>query len=213
LGDSFAITSYVIEKERKEEFQDDLKKICQSIHGNNANAEYQKRILSDPGLKFNEDEQTITIDLSKAKSPELGLAIVGFFGPKSVAMPEEIDKEFYDTLIEMDTNSAKKKEYLDSIAPRISQAALKAAEMRLNDAIAHAKKLAANHKVYGKNEWEDEAKLNQMTPMKMSLSIEKSDGTNKVVNIRSKSVKDIKEYLENATPSMYMRDYFDIMFD
>ena len=207
------VQKYVIETKRKDDFQKYLKAICQSIHGNSADAEYQKRILSDPGFEFNEDKQTITIDLSKAKSPELGIAIVTFFGSKSVAMPEEIDQEFYDTLMEMDSNPAKKQEYLDAIAPRISQEALRATELRLNDAIAHAKKLAANNKVYGKDDWENETKLNHMTPMKNKLFIKKSDGTTKVVHIGSKSLKVVKDYLENVPPSLYMRDYFDMMFD
>ena len=50
--------------------------------------------------------------------------------------------------MEMDANPDKKKEYLESLKPRISAAALKATENRLNEAIEHAKNLSLDGKVY-----------------------------------------------------------------
>ena len=56
--------------------------------------------------------------------------------------------------MEMDAHPDKKKAYLDTIRPRISDAALKATEMRLNEAIEYAKKLDKG-KVLGNDDWKD----------------------------------------------------------
>ena len=61
---------------------------------------------------------------------ELEFAVIRVIGARVTALPEEIDRSFYNVLMEMDENPAKKKAYLDSIAQRISQEALKAAGHR-----------------------------------------------------------------------------------
>ncbi len=46
--------------------------------------------------------------------------------------------------------------------------------------------------------------------MKSQLRIVKSDGTAITVNPK---IKDVKNYLETSTPSLYRRDEFDVMFE
>ena len=88
--------------------------------------------------------------------------------------------------------------------------ALKAAEQRLDDAIAHAKKLNAKGRVFDEGDWTDERKLSGLTNLKTKLEFVKYDGTTKTVK---PGVKGVKDYLETSTPSLYKRDKFDKMFD
>ena len=203
---------YVLSGEKAELFQEKLENICARLHSNVWQDELIERINQDPGIEVDEDTETITVDLSKAMSPELDMAINGVLGTKSTALPEEIDKDFYDNLIAMETNPDKRREFLDSIAPRISHEALVATEKRLDDAIAYAKKLANQDppKVYGDNEWQNPDNLAAMTQMKSELTINRTNGTSKTFKMNN---PDVKEYLETSTPSFYTRESFDRLFD
>lgn len=64
---------------------------------------------------------TLTIDLAKAKSHEVGMAIIHTLGLQSIALPEEIDKEFYDKLMEMDEDPDKKKAYARVLSDEATQ--------------------------------------------------------------------------------------------
>ena len=205
------LQKYVITADRTETFKDKLWDVCQTIHKNGAGSEYNRCLKKDPGFTEN-DDNTITVDLSKVKSPELAMAILKTIGLKSIAIPEEIDHDFYKTLMDMDRDKAKKEAYLRSIAPRISPAALKATEMRLNDAIEHAKKLAQQGKVYGEEQWRDSFYLGQMTKMQTKVTIEKSDHTTTVLRQNPQGTGIVNDYLETSTPSFYKREFFNQMF-
>ena len=113
-------------------------------------------------------------------------------------------------LMEMDgKDSAKRKEYLDAIAPRISPAALKAAESRLDDAIAHAKKLNAEGKVYKQEDWQDAGKRKAMKPIDKEVTVTKKDGT---VLTPPLTKPYVTSYRVNSCPSYYRRDYIAGMF-
>ena len=141
---------------------------------------------------------------------ELEFAVIRVIGARVTALPEEIDRSFYNVLMEMDENPAKKKAYLDTIAPRISSEALKAAGQRLDDAIAHAKKLNAKGRVFDEGDWTDERKLSGLANLKTKLKFVKLDGTTATVK---PNIKGVKDYLETSTPSLYKRDKFDKMFE
>ena len=161
----------------------------------------------DPGITKNADG-TLTVDLEEVRSSEIKMAIIETLGLQSVALPEEIDKDFYDKLMEMDENPEKKKAYLASIEPRISPDALKAAENRLNEAIAHAKNLKTLGKVYDEAQWKNHWNLLQMSEIKPNVKIVKSDGT----TIRAKPNNEyVDDFLVRDCPSIYMRDYFHQM--
>jgi hypothetical protein len=147
--------------------------------------------------------------LAKAESLEVKMALNDVMGIQSIAMPEEIDKEFYDKLMEMDSNPAQKQAYLDSIAPRLSPEALDATAKRLDEAIAHAKKLKAEDKVYSDAEWQSPNTLAQMSGLKSKITITKSDGTN--VTFGNK-VSSVGNYCVVDCPSYYKRDYLNKMF-
>ena len=204
------VQRYVIPADMTKRFLKELKSVCAKFYGDGWKAEYERVTKKGPGFRPDPETHTITVDLSETDSPELGFAIGTIIGAKVTAPPEEIDREFYETLMEMDRDAAKKKAYLDSIAPKISPESLKAAAMRLDDAIALAKRLAAKDKVFGEDDWMDERKLSAMTETRKSLKVVKSDGTETTLK---KNVNGLQDYLETSTPSLYKRDYFHKMFD
>ena len=152
----------------------------------------------------------MTVDLAKVSSPEIKMAIIRVIGMQSIALPEEIDQDFYDKLMEMERDPAKKQAYLDSIASRISPDALRATEMRLDEAIAHAKKLKAENKVYAGEQWQDADTLSGMTKMQTKVEIVKSDGSMVEADTKLDCVRD---FCERNCPSFYKRDGFQWMFN
>ena len=202
------LQKYALDKKNADEFNDQLKDVCSKVLGRGWKTEYERRILNDPGLVKNSDG-SMTIDLAKTKSPEIKMAIIKVLGLQSIALPEEIDQAFYDKLMEMDEDPAKKQAYLESIASRISSEALNATAMRLNEAIAHAKKLKAQNKVYTQDQWQNANTLSGMTRMQNKVEIVKSNGT----KLEAKNeLECVNDFCERNCPSFYKRDGFHLMF-
>ena len=162
------LMKFSLNKRQTSLFQAQLKNACQKIHGKGWEAEYN-RCLNDPAIVRNGD--TLTIDLAKAKSPEAKMAIIPTVGLQTIALPEEIDQDFYDHLLAMDGDTAARRAFLGSIAPRISPDALKAAEARLDEAIAHAKALKAKGKVYGTDQWQNQKNIGADLPVVLQARI------------------------------------------
>ena len=213
------LQKYTLDKRLAERFFRDLKEVCDKIHGDgdkdDDKKEYNRRVSVDPAITRN-DDGTVTVDLAQAKSLEVKMALNLILGVQSIAIPEEIDKEFYDKLMEMDADPAKKQAFLDTIKPRISEAAMKASENRLNEAIEYAKKLDKS-KVYGNNDWKDVDRRSKMPWIKSKVEIVNSDG--KKVEVDRKMGEDenkksnfVAKYLTNSCPSYYKRDYLHKMF-
>ncbi len=202
------LMKFKLDKAQTARYEAELKNVCQKVHGRGWRAEYDNRVSRDPAIV--RDGDTMTIDLTRAQSHEAKMAIIPTLGLQSVALPEEIDEDFYNHLIAMDDGPAKKKTFLDSIAPRISPDALRAAEARLDEAIAHARTLEANGKVYGKEQWQNEGNLAAMTGVKATVTIRKTDGsTVKVEN----TIECVQDYNLRKCPSFFKREFFHRMFD
>jgi hypothetical protein len=205
------LRKYALDKNNAYEFNVALQHVCFDIFGKKEwQNEYQSRVLTDPGLVKNPDG-SMTVDLVKAKSPEIKMAILQVLGMHNIALPTEIDRDFYEKLMEMDQDPAKKQAYLDSIAPRISPDALEATKARLDEAIEHAKELGAKGKVYGDAQWRSQANLDRMPAIQYGgVKIEKSDGT--TIQVKAK-IECVKDYCTRNCPSLYKRDFFQYMFD
>jgi hypothetical protein len=202
------LMKFALDKGKSALFDAELKEVCQKLHGKDWKKEFENRVAKDPAIQL--DGDTLVVDLSKAKTPETRMAIIHTMGLQSIALPEEIDEDFFNHLMAMDEDPAKKKAYLDSIAPRISPAALQAAEARLDEAIAHAKKLGQQGKVYSREQWRNEANLKDMTGVKATVTITKTDGTKvKFGN----EVEFVKDYNERKCPSFFKREFFHQMFN
>ncbi len=198
---------FALSKDQTALYEEELKKVCQKIHGKNWKTEYEQRVKNDPAIVRNGD--TMTIDLTKAQSHEAKMAIIHTLGLQSLALPEEIDKEFYDKLMEM-ADPAKKQEYLDSIKSRVSREALEATSARIDEAIAYAKKLNDGGKVYGKEQWRDWNKIVAMTGVKATVTITKTDNTKiKAGN----DIECVRQYNDRKCPSFFKREFLHKMFD
>lgn len=120
---------------------------------------YIDQIRNDPGIKVNNDK-SIDIDLDKVQNRKSILAILNSCGIKSVAVPEEMDKELHDKLVALAPDApdggAARAAYLDSLATRLGADSqqYKCAVKRLDEAIAHARKLNSEGKVYSAEQWE-----------------------------------------------------------
>ena len=203
------LMKFALDKSKTAYYFEQLKDVCKKLHGRNWKTEYDNRVSQDPAIV--RDGDTMTIDLAKATTHEAKMALIHTMGLQSIALPEEIDDEFYEKLMEMDRDPAKKKAYLDSIAPRISPEALRAAEARLDEAIAHAGKLARQGKVYGREQWRNEANLKDMTGMKATVTITKTDGSK--VKFDNEQNKIVKDYNERKCPSFFKREFLQNMFN
>ena len=201
------LQKYALDRSAAARFDTKLKDVCEKIHGSGGGHEYTARVSKDPGITKNADG-SMTVDLGKARSPEIKMAIIATLGLQSVALPDEIDQAFYDKLMEMNDDPAKKKAYLASIEPRISSDALKATESRLDEAIAYAKLLKAAGKVYGEAEWKNHWNLRLMSEIKHNARIVKSDGTEIVAK---PDIGYVDDFLVRDCPSLYKRDYLHQM--
>ena len=188
---------------------DNLKAVCAEIHGKGGENEFKLRVSKDPGIKKYGTDGALIVDFAKVRSPEVKMAIIRTLGMQSVALPEEIDEDFYNKLMDMDAHPEKKQAYLDSIAPRISKNALKATERRLNEAIEYAKRLKQDGKVYNAEQWKVYRNQNWMTPIESELKIKKSDQTEVTVH---RDIRCVNDFLIQDCPSYFKRDYVHLMF-
>ena len=201
------LRKYALEKHKAEDFDEELRDVCKKLFGRDWAREYE-RVSKDPSLTRGENG-TLTINLLDAKTPEIKMAAIPVLGLQSTALPEEIDEDFYNRLMEMDRDPSKKKAYIESLKPRISEAALKATETRLNEAIDHAKKLKKDGKVYKTEQWQNKTNLFTMTDVVPSVEITKSDGTTITADPRIKYVSNLRT---RDCPSLYKREKFNDMF-
>ena len=142
---------YSFDKSRSSVFKSLLRKLARDIDSHNVNAVYN-RLLQDPGITVDATNGTVTVDASKLADKTIGSCLARLVGTHSLAIPDKIDSETYESLMALKHDPARK-EYLDSIRPRLSPASYAAAESRLDDVIAHAEKLKKENKVINKEGW------------------------------------------------------------
>ena len=199
---------FTFDKSGAADFDEELLAVCKKLHPKDWQTEFNRRVANDPGIKRQTDG-TLTVDLSKAKSPEIAMAIPQATGAQSFALPEEIDKAFFDKLVAMKPGMPARKEFLDSIAPKVSPEALKATETRLDEAIEHAEKLNTQGKVLNDAQWKEPVNIFSMLEVRPTAEITKSDGS--IVTVGS-NIKCVKDYSTRICPSYYKRDNFQELF-
>lgn len=99
------------------------------------------------------DDDSVTIDISKVKSPMAIVALRDTLGIQTAVLPDRIDEELYNHLMELGRNGTARKNYIADLKAHLSGPAVDAAVKRLDDAVAHAKKLAEHGKVVSKADW------------------------------------------------------------
>ena len=93
-------------------------------------------LLPDPGVTVTKNE--IIVDTTKIKSPELFSCLTKSIGFQPVALPEVIDQELYDHLMDLQSGE-KRNAFIAELKSRLTQEAVDATVKRLDEAIAHAK--------------------------------------------------------------------------
>ena len=202
------LQKYSLDGNYAKKFFGKLLEVCNDLHTpDNGQKEYDERVKKDPAIVYNANG-SITVDLTKAKSPEVAMALLKVFGMQTFAVPEVIDESTYERLMELDANEAKKQAFLDSLSTRISPDALAATGKRLDEAIAHAKKLKEEGMVYSADDWKQPLKLGQLTKIKPSVEITCHDGQK--LYKRGKDNTNVSEYLIRMCPSFFCRDFLNI---
>ncbi|MBP5509531.1 MAG: hypothetical protein J6Z49_01270 [Kiritimatiellae bacterium] len=101
-----------------------------------------------PGVSLGSDGQSLDIDLSQ----NWGLSehIRQTVGVQVITLPSAISEEMYAKLMALDADRTKLRNEFD---PHISEKALRATELRLDEMVAHAKKLKEKGMVIKADEW------------------------------------------------------------
>ncbi|MBR4676176.1 MAG: hypothetical protein IKP00_17100 [Victivallales bacterium] len=109
-------------------------------------------LLPDPGVTVTKD--AIIVDTTKIKSPELFFCLTKSIGFQPIALPDVIDQELYDHL--MDLQSGEKRDaFIVELKSRLTQGAVEATVKRLDEAIAHAKSLQDRGRVLKAEDFEN----------------------------------------------------------
>ena len=133
-------------------FEENLK-VAEEFYPEPARNAQRQRLRNDPGVTKNADG-SYTVDVSKFKALELNHVLQYTVGQRTtLAVPNAIDRDLYDHLQALKGGEARS-QYLDELRKRLPENAVQAAIRRLDEAIAHADRLASEDKVYGAKDWE-----------------------------------------------------------
>jgi hypothetical protein len=145
--------------------------------------EQKAALLADPGLEIRPDG-SIAVDAEKLRSPALVACLKHATGMQTGRAPAIIDREMYNGLMALRDDPAKKQAFLEDLRDRLSPEAFAAQEKRLDDAIAHAGKLAEDGLVVDREMWEEindgtrpqgQVKTNNVSGKRTKLGGEDSD--------------------------------------
>ena len=192
---------FSFDKNRADLFKAKLLNVATKIDSGHANDEYA-HLLADPGITADENGG-LTIDASKVQNKAVIYALKGVTGAKTLAVPDKIDSETYNALMELKAGP-KRDAYLDSIRPRLSQDSYNAAVSRLDDVIAHAEKLKDEGRIVQGNGWQHVRE----TPLQTGkVTVQKRNGQNKQIG------GDIASVVNELTcPSYFARDKLSKIF-
>ena len=164
---------FSFDKDRADLFRARLRNAAKEIDSGHVDDEYA-HLLADPGISADENGH-LTIDASKIQNKAVAYALKGVTGVKTLAVPDKIDSETYNALMELKAGP-KRDAYLDSIRPRLSQASYNAAVSRLDDVIAHAEKLKAEGKIIEGEGWQ---KVRETPLQTGKVTVQKRNGQEK----------------------------------
>ena len=145
------------------------------------------------------------MDASKLADKTIGSCLARLVGTHSLAIPDKIDRATYDSLMELKPGQARRKEYLDSIRPRLSPASYAAAESRLDDVIAHAEELGRQGKIVEAGGW---ANVQEQPLATGKVTVQKQNGD--IKHIGGEIARDVNEFF---CPSYFARDKIDKLFN
>lgn len=197
-------------------FNDSMAKFCSGIKGGDKKT-FLDNLFKDPGLTRHADG-SIEIDLEKADNRFLLSALLQVSGVKSFAPPAEIDKELFDKLMTLAKDApdggVARRDYLSSLADRLGKSSeqYSAAVRRLDESIAHARKLNAAGKVYSAEQWEEHDIQREIASPNRSNRNEKLHAYNIDVNEKITAFFDHKGHYSNYT-NTFFRDFYECLID
>ena len=121
--------------------------------------DFMDAVKDDPGIEIQEGGP-VKIDFDKVENKRLVQGLLHFCGLRSTAVPEEIDSDLYDRLVALAQDAgdggAARTAYLDALASQLGKDSeqYKCAVKRLDECIAHARRLKVQGKVYTAGQWE-----------------------------------------------------------
>jgi hypothetical protein len=197
------VGTFALDASRSSQFYKELVKVLQNAGVRNPDDEAKRLLRDDPSIT--RQGKNITVNALKVTSKAILSALAETMGVKSIAVPDKIDRDFYNHLMELKNDPAKRKAYLDSLRLRMGDGNVASAEARLNDAIVHAERLARENKVVDGDNWR-----NETTPPRNSsyVQIELPGGRHK--NLNRQSSFDVNNI---TCPSYFARDGLDKLFD
>lgn len=170
----------------------------------------KRDMLADPGIK--KKGGAIEIDLSKSRAPLLLAGLLKHCGLRNIAPPAEIDRELYDKLMRLAQDApdggAARRAHLSSLAERLGKgsAQYKAAVRRLDESIGHARRLAAEGKVYSAEQWEDHDIQRRIAAPNLANMETKIDSYNIIGPNAVQEFSDSARYV--TFPNNFFRDFF-----
>jgi hypothetical protein len=116
-------------------------------------ADIRKKLQSDPGVRTLPGGR-LEIDPSKFETGELHWAFRKVTGSDCDVLPQYIDEDLHDRLVAMEPGSEAREAYRRDLLARLPADAVASAMLRLDEAIALAKKLKAEGKVVSAEDFE-----------------------------------------------------------
>ena len=149
------IRTFSLNKDMADSFIMSLRKVAAQLYPGEALRikEVANELAKDPSITVKNG--IMTVDTTKAKSKLIGVALKDSLGVHSLALPECIDEELYNKLMELDGSDDKFKEFLKGMTSQLPKSAADSAVGRLKEAIAHAKALKDKGMVISENDWTD----------------------------------------------------------
>ena len=200
------LSTYVVKGKHAESFN----KRCEEVIGEyppRLQDAVRARIESDPGVTRHPDG-SITFDTSKFQAGELFYVANATIGMHGCTLPDFIDEDLYAQLLDLKAGE-KRDALLADLARRLPAAALDSARNRLDEAIAHAEKLAREGKVIRKDDF------SRQDVQKSILHRELVTPPNPVKPVNGKSPLpsqgDIVRKATRQTRSIFFRDLFEAL--
>ena len=196
------LVTFRLSLEQTEKFISLRKDMC-NLYPENAEVEQYNRLMSDPGVTKNEDG-TLTVDASKVKAPELIYCLGKTFGVKSVALPDCIDEDLYNSLMKL-KEGASRESYINDLKAHLPAKAVESAVNRLDEAIALAAKLKSERRVYAAEDWNDH-EIQRELAGKMDDDSSPLPEVNGLKPKNSPQVKEVGKEYKRETCSYFYRD-------
>jgi hypothetical protein len=144
------LRTYVLDANATQDFREACEYVV-SKYPKALRNQVRQRLANDSGVQEMPDG-TLVIDTSKFRAGELHFAARRAIGMHGAALPDYIDEDLYRQLLALKSGE-KRDAYRAELSERLPPEAVESALKRLDEAIAHAVKLEAGHKVVPKEDF------------------------------------------------------------